>query len=389
MIFNNAGKQSPEHRLIFCALQPNSFDIRFFITSDMDWNLVFSLAVRHRVWHQVYAALIPVQEELPVSLFQKLANLCKKDTLRILTTAAETQRIAEQFTEHAIQHCFVKGIVLNVHIYPSLNTRPCKDIDIWVDTNTYEQAIELLLTMGYQKTLSYELKGFQKQYYMSHKHDIAFYHPEKKIQVELHFSLKEFCVDILPTSAKLQSVTLFNTPIQTLQDDYHLLFLMIHGAVHAWTRLRWLNDIVLYIQSGKCDLKRVMTLAKEFHCEHIVEQCLILVQNNFKIENASLSQIILSPGKTGIKLAKEAQQFINADFELTEQYSVFNKMFFKYRLHIIKLAPPGKKFRVLWENLCKIDSLFPYVSLPDKLAFLYYILYPLWVVKIMIVRKSV
>ena len=56
-------------------------------------------------------------------------------------------------------------------------------------------------------------------------------------------------------------------------------------------------------------------------------------------------------------------------------------MFFKYRFYLAQLAVRGQKLHAILGDLFKIDELFVYVTFPDKLSFMYYAVYPLWVIK--------
>lgn len=383
---NSSKNNYIELGLVFSVLQ-DTIPMQLKFNQNIDWDELYRLIIRHRVWHQFFAALKSIQNQIPTPFYNKLAFFCQKDTKRILINTSECIRIATAFNERGIFHCFIKGIVLNALLYQSLTARPCKDIDVWVDPEIIPEAVLLLEQLGYEKTDPiYTLQGFQKQYFMRHRHDIKLFHKEKKVEVELHFSLAHVGLTIIPTEPSTQSVTLFNTRLKTLDNDYNLLYLMIHGAIHAWTRLRWLNDIKLYIKSGLCDLKNVRFLAESMECVSIVEQSLLLVQNNFGHKDTDLSCLIEKPSKKSVKLAKMAQSFIAAHYELTTEYSIFNKMFLKYRVYLMVLAPPKKTLRVVGRDLIKLERLFPYVRFPDRYAFMYYILYPLWVLKLFIAR---
>lgn len=376
---------SPELQVILQVLQSKP---KLVLPTSVDWNLVYKLAIRHRVWHQLLAVLTPLHQEQPIPIYAQLAKRCRQDKLKLLATAAETMRLAHAFSAKHISHCFIKGMVLNATIYDAFDTRPCKDIDVWVEPNNYDEVRAILVSLGYKKTSpSYEPRGFQQEYYINHRHDMEFFHAERKIFVEVHFRLNYFGINFLTmTPAIFNPLPFFNNTIITLQDNYHLLYLMIHGAIHAWSRLRWLNDIALYIKSGKCDLNQIMALAKQIDCEHIVEQTLILVQNSFGKDEPCLANLIPAPSNRAIKLARIAQAFIAADYELTEDYPIMHKMFFKYRFYIQRLAISGQKLQAVVGDLFKIDNLFPYVNFPKKLSFMYYMLYPLWVIKIIISR---
>ena len=155
-----------EHELLLQTLQTESNNtIPIFIDPAINWDLFYKYVLRHRVWHQVHNALRPLSIQNATLL--AIEKKCQADKQRILITAGETIQIARAFTQKSITHCFVKGTLLNEYIYGDLISRPCRDIDVWVDLATYSLAIEVLLARGYQKkSPTYALTGFKKKYYM-------------------------------------------------------------------------------------------------------------------------------------------------------------------------------------------------------------------------------
>ena len=334
------------------------------ITDDhsIDWALFYQLVIRHHLWFHAHRAL-KINEPSPAAVdsMNSIARLCDTDTQHLLRTAAETIRISRLFIEHSIQHCFIKGILLNTSLYGGLYTRPCSDIDLWVDHGTYDAAVEILLALGYQKKLTgYVLEGFKKTYYFKHRHDLAFYHPERKILVELHFRLEYLSSEFFSFSeVKLQSIDLMNHPTLTLSDPYHLLYLMIHGAIHGWSSLRWLHDIALHIRSNRCDFDLIFQLAKQMQCEAIVEQTLLLVYDFFQMHQ--VLPWIKSPSKRSIELADLAKTFILTDYTPKDGFSHI-PMFMKRRLYLFKMANRGKKLKALLSDFIKLDEIFNYVT---------------------------
>lgn len=343
------------------------------INLNIDWVKFYNLTLRHRLWHHTHRILEGSEVVMPA-----IAKYCDQDTKRILVTAGETIRIAKLFTAAQIKHCFVKGTLLNVHLYKALNTRPCRDIDVWVDLNAYDTAVHALLSQGYeQKEPAYELQGFKKTYYFNHYHDLAFYHPTRHVLVELHFTLNDLATSFFSIDeVALQPIYLMGMPIMSLEDHYHLLYLMIHGAIHAWSRLRWLHDIALFIKSNRCDITRIFELAKQIQCEIIVEQTLILVHDIFQLHQ--VTPWIKNPNPRTLQVTHIAKQFITDDYELAHKLKNIN-LFIKRRIYLIKLANKGKKIKTLFSDIMKIDRVFPYMTLPSQLSFLYYAFYPLWV----------
>jgi hypothetical protein len=357
--------------------QPNeSYSI-----NDIDALLFYQLLIRHRIWHQALSYLSKEQIILPTIISQRLAFKCKKDKQHVLLSASETARIAKCFEKKQITYCVVKGLILNTLLYDVIYARSCRDIDVWVEASQFDDAAAQLVTLGYEKQYPlYRLTGFKRRYYMTHKHDMAFYHPQKKMLIELHFRLGYFGVNFMPILPKMMTeILIFNTKVSTLHNDYHLLFLMIHGAIHAWMRLRWLYDIVLFIQQKQCDLQRVMTLSRRIGCEHIVQQSLMLSRDLLKCHDEAASRFIEKPSWRVRTLSRLAQDFIKSDYEPDDGVSNI-KMFIKYRYYLLLCSVKGQKRRAIWHDLFKIERLFSSVTVPESLSFLYYFIYPGWVV---------
>ena len=369
-------KGHPELALILKTLPINRSNSNTLnIDPNINWAFFYKLVCRHRVWHQV---LESIDADTPIT--QTLRAHCQHDKQRILITAGETIRVSKQLSAHHILHAFVKGTLLNVYLYGELGTRPCRDIDVWIDVNDYKAASKILLSLGYQKKLPhYELTGFKERYYLKHRHDIAFYHPTQKTLIELHFKLDYFGIDFFPIkSLTPKPVMLLNIPTPTLPDDHHLLYLMIHGSIHAWSRLRWLQDIALFIKENRCDLNHVFVLAKKIHCDHIVIQTLLLTNQLFPMQHDELQALIQNPSRRSSQLAELGMRFITADYEFTDGIKNI-PLFFTYRFYLIKLAVRGKKFSALRDDFFKIDELFSKITFPEKLSFMYYLCYPLWI----------
>ena len=112
----------------------------------------------------------------------------------------------------------------------------------------------------------------------------------------------------------------------TLEDNYYFLYLMLHGAKHAWSRLRWLNDIALHIRQDKCDLDLVYSLSFDLKCEHLFMQSLWLLRDIYQISNEIIDELLTHIDARALKLAGLAKQFICADFVFIGDGYVFKSM---------------------------------------------------------------
>lgn len=358
------------------------------ITADLNWPYFVKLVIRHRVIEQVYLRL-KTQENIPDSVKQRLEAICQQQRLRLLMLAGETIRLSRELSVAGIGYAVVKGIPLAVDAYGGITKRQCKDIDLWVDFANWDQAVKILQNCGYCQTRpEYSLTGFKRDYYLKRNHDFEFFHPQKKVQVELMFRVSYLGVDFPQLSeVPLKQCNINNNPVMSMEDNYHLLLLIVHGAIHAWHRLRWLLDIYLLIQQQKVDLVKLLTLAEQFECRAMVIQCLWLLNKVFGLDDREIQPLLDNISRKDSRLAKLLFEFVAADYELTGRHGLFNRMFFKYRWYLTQITPPKQRWRVIRQDLFKIDKTFKELTLPSGWEFGYYLLYPLYVIKYIIRRN--
>lgn len=358
------------------------------ISTDIDWTYFVKLVIRHRVIEQIYVRL-KFEINVPDEILQRLEKMCHQQRLRLLMTSAETLRISRELTKHGIPYAVVKGISVSVLAYGGITKRQCKDIDLWVDLVNFDKAISVVKACGYQQTRpEYELIGFKRDYYLNHNHDFEFFNPDKKVQLELMFKVSYLGVDFPNLSdVPLRVVEINQNSLVSIDDDYHLLLLIVHGAIHAWHRLRWLLDIYLLFCLGKVDLPRLLSLSDEFRCRHMVIQCLWLLERVFNLNNNELESQLAEINKKDLRMSRLLLEFVRADYELSGTHGIFNKMFYKYRWYLTQITPPPKRWKIICEDLFKIDNTFKTLSLPSGWGFGYYLFYPLCVLKYIFCRK--
>lgn len=358
------------------------------ITADLNWSYFVKLVIRHRVIEQVYTRL-KTEKNVPEDTFLYLEALCQRQRMDLLVLSAETIRLSRELTKAGIGYAVVKGIPVGAHAYGGITKRQCKDIDLWVDFANWDQAVKILQNCGYCQTRpEYSLTGFKRDYYLNRNHDFEFFNPQKKVQVELMFRVSYLGVDFPDLSAiPLTYSNISNNLVATLENNYHLLLLIVHGAIHAWHRLRWLLDIYLLIQQQKVDLVKLLTLAEQFECRAMVIQCLWLLNKVFGLDNREIQPLIDNISRKDLRLAKLLFEFVAADYELTGGHGLFNRMFFKYRWYLTQITPPKQRWRVIRQDLFKIDKTFKELTLPSGWEFGYYLLYPLYVIKYIIRRN--
>jgi hypothetical protein len=384
---------SIELQLLLAILQNNAsthIDISDYIKPQTNWDYFIQLAKRHRVLPQTYNIIKNINI-VPSKIIQILSEQISNIKIQNLTTLGELVRFTKILDSNNIKYAVVKGIPLAKHVYLDYAQRQAKDIDILISEEDLDKATGILNDIGYTITLpKYSLDGFKRQYHLSNKHDIAFFNNDRLVEIELHFNLNYlglpfFKLDQMP----VQCININKFGVNSISDEYHLLYLMTHAAIHAYSRLRWLHDIALYLKNAPVNINKVFEIAQTLKCEHVVIQSLSLVQIVYHInDNVHINTLIENySSKKSIKITNTAISFITADYELSDANSAINKMFIKYRFYLGDLAIDGQKTKAILGDLFKIDKIFPYITMPKYCNIGYYILYPLMVIKYLILKK--
>lgn len=378
----------PELELILLVIRdkPNE-DKLMVLIAQVRWDYLLQLIVRHRLVGPLYSALQNISL-VPASFLAQLKQLNQQMKINSLRLSAEAIRIARVFERENVPFIIVKGIPLAVNLYGGSDKRQCKDVDIWVSTSDLERAENLLHKLGYiTMRPAYKLVGLKKKFYLNHAHEIALVNSSRLVEVELHFKLESVGTNFFSfDKVRTQSLFMNRQKFITLEDNYNFLYLMLHGAKHGWSRLRWLNDIALYIRQDKCDLDLVYSLSCDLKCEHLFMQSLWLLRDFYQISNEKIDQLLTHIDARALKLADFAKQFICADFVFIGDGYVFKSMFLKYRYYQITLDNGLKRFSAVWDILFNLDRVFSLVNLPRYCGFVYYILYPFEVIRHFIMR---
>lgn len=311
-------KPTIELDLILSILINDNDAVRSLDVKLVNWEKLYILILRHKVVLQIYPAL-QVSKLAPQCFMQKLVLEYNKVKFNMLPIVGETMRISKAFTNDNLSYIMLKGVLLGDLLYGGSCHRQCKDIDIWVDQDQFYKARSILHLMGYVQLIpSFEITPHNQASYFKKYNDITLFHPIRKVQVELHYKQKFFGKSFYTFgSAKTNFVNLQSVVINTLDNNYHALYLMLHGTKHAWLRIRWLYDIYLLIVTQQCDIKEIYRLSKGLKSCDVVLQALWLVRDVFKLDDNFLNELLNSMGYLSSLLAKNSAHFIYSDHNLS------------------------------------------------------------------------
>ncbi|GAB1793268.1 nucleotidyltransferase domain-containing protein [Priestia megaterium] len=386
--YYNIGSIPRELKLLLIIMNMESRSLTEDVMKDhftsIDWDLFLQLARHHRIYPLIYSRLIKVDEKLvPDNIIQVLRSDYQRNTFKMLQLSAEMEQISRLFSIKQIRLLFLKGPAIAADIYGDISLRTSKDLDILIPVTDLANAEKILLNQGYRKEGFVSTSSKLKCIY----HHIAYYHPEKGIEIEVHWKLhssptKEPNFDELWDRRRTSSLTSY--PVYLLGEEDLFLFLLAHGARHGWFRLRWLVDID-HILRKKMHLQNNNLLTKEHPYYFILGQALILTSQLLKTP-INIDMQILIKEKRSRKLAELAAAYIR---EMGYIYTSDSKKgtkkspgniglykTFRTNCYLFLTMSNSQKFFFAIKLLFPSNSDMETLRLPDYLHFLYFPLRP-------------
>jgi hypothetical protein len=292
----------------------------------------------------------------------------------MLHFSGEMEQLSRMFYENKINLIFLKGPILGEELYGDISQRACSDIDLLIPIKDLEKAHFLLEGLGYEKD-DY-IKTVLNDWKWRHHH-LTYKHPQKSIKVEIHWRLHPgpgIEPEFKELWARKRISTLANYPLYILGREDLFLFLVLHGARHGWSRIRWLLDIHQIICLG-VNWKEILKSSDKLGNSHVVGQSIILA-SQFLNTNISFEMNPFIMGNRPKSLASAALFYLEKMVSLhtdpvPEEISLY------HRRHLYSLMSTNQKVLYI------LSLFYPYpadaatLPLPQKLHLLYFPLRPL------------
>lgn len=344
--------------------------------SHVDWDRFLELVRHHRVYPLIYLTLKKVDKELiPASILQNLHSDYIKNTFQMLHLSGEMEKVCKAFNESGINSLMLKGPMLAEALYGDVSLRTSRDLDILIHVEDIEKSERILENYGYQLKDEFpRILGDWKW----RTHHINYYHPQKKIEVELHWRLK-LGIGNEPDFKELWErkvrSSLTSEPVYSLGEEDLFLFLTSHGARHAWSRLRWLVDIDRLVRRG-LRWESVCSLLKKHHNLHIGGQSLLLAS---KLLQTPLTRTMdsLICNRHAYQIAQQSIFFIKEKADLFPTAPKY--LTGRLNRYLISLMPLSQKYKYYISILHPTSYDAELLPLPKPLHFIYFPLRPfLW-----------
>jgi hypothetical protein len=247
-------KLSPEFLLAAacCRWPPSEPAVRVRAAA-VDWAKFLAVIRRQRVEGLASNALrrsgIPLPDAIATELRAAAAEIARLN----LAFVAESRRLQRMFDGAGLDFLFVKGATLDMLGYGSLALKRARDIDMLIAPADVATACELLAQAGYARTIPGPEVGPDRfGRWIELCKETNWYHPATGIVVELHTDLVDNPA-LLPgvdTGAPRQTVEVApGIALETLATEQLFAYLCVHGATHAWSRLKWVADVGALLSS--------------------------------------------------------------------------------------------------------------------------------------------
>ncbi|MEI6137650.1 MAG: nucleotidyltransferase family protein [Mariniphaga sp.] len=202
-------------------------------------------------------------------------ELYQKDIIKNFKVIREFIKVTDEFRKMDIRFIPLKGPLLSQRIYNDATVRRFHDLDILIDFNNISLIYNYLVKCGYcaEVELSEDKKERLRLY--SYARHISFFHPHSEVCFEIHWKitseLKSFNLDFDFNYEQFTINQVFmNREFRVFKNEYNLIYLLIHGSIHRWQRLKWLVDIKDYMLNTSFDWLEINKIAQKYDVTSIL-----------------------------------------------------------------------------------------------------------------------
>ncbi|HWD28779.1 MAG TPA: nucleotidyltransferase family protein [Rhizomicrobium sp.] len=223
------------------------------VSGGIDWNKLVEIARRQRVMGLVADGVKEAALAVPPPVAAKLAAEGAETARDALKMASEALRIQAAFDAAMLPCLFVKGSALALLAYGNLGIKQAWDIDLLVAPADVPRACEILETLSYDRLMP--PPGFPEarfRAWVEIAREGLFRNATRNVHVELHWRLSDNraqLADVRPSGPSLGVEIAPGKALRTLAEDDLFAYLCLHGAHHAWARMKWLADVAAWLAS--------------------------------------------------------------------------------------------------------------------------------------------
>lgn len=211
-----------------------------------DWRDVLAHSRRHRVAGLVHHAITAAEVAPDGEVADALARISAQIALMNARQIRETARVQGAMEAAGIPHLVLKGAPVAQLAYGDAPVKFAKDIDLLVPPQRAWAALEALRGLGYRPpAYAADMTEAQFRNVLRYDKDTPLVDAERQSEVELHWRAvhNPWLLQGLEAESPAQDVALAGEgSARSFADADLLAYLSVHGALHAWFRLKWIAD---------------------------------------------------------------------------------------------------------------------------------------------------
>jgi hypothetical protein len=370
----------PEHDLLLCIARrdTNPDQLRSLASRELDWDYVITVAYAH--------GLLPLLQKhlsntdlVPAHILSLLKRESLANSQNVLHLVGKQLEIYKLFKAHRLRVALFKGPLLAQMAYGEMSLRQAGDIDLLISRRDFTQARLLLESLGYEMTP--RLTPTQLASHLNDHCEIQFMRDEWLTVVDLHWDLAPrsfvFGLKADEVMARLQSLSLAGTTVETFDAEDLLLYQAMHGAKHLWRRLEWISCLAESLRATTTiDWNTLVNRAAKAHATRILALGLRLVEELSDVAVPANVPASVDPDKAMKRMATQirAQLFTTFGPADSTETNLYNLRIMDRKRDVLLSALRSIFVPTLpdWQS----------VTLPASLHSLYYAYRPLRLSKI-------
>jgi len=259
--------------LLACLQWPlsDTSAIRSICADRVEWTLFLKLVKRHRVFALAERALRDAGPDVDEAALEYLQGQANLSSWRELALLEELRAVQLGLVQAGLRPMLLKGLAFSIKAFGQLGVRYHHDIDWLICPGALDQAGAVMLARGYQRIAPRTGSGLEKS--------VVFQHPAQGHLVEMHTRLFDN-LNLMPLRAGMPHATIRisgDVSVETLEPEFDLIFACVHGAQHAWSRLKWLADVAaMFRPMDEAQVIALYEYARRMRVQRAVAQALLL-----------------------------------------------------------------------------------------------------------------
>ena len=264
---------SPEMQLLLSCGGPgiraaNGDRLRGLVQGSLDWQLVFKVAMWHRMipllyWNITQANGFQTETVVPPHVLGALRNVHVRNVGLALRMTGDLLAILERMETSGISVIPYKGPLLSSRLYGNIGLRSSVDLDVLVSREDLTAARRVLIDLGYVPSVT--LPSANQEFRVESRYSERFDGPGSVVELHWAFTNKDvaFPLSLNDLKPRLASIEISGRTIKVFSREDTLLVLCVHGAKHGWAHLEWLCGVAELLHEGQIAWEDLLAIAKE------------------------------------------------------------------------------------------------------------------------------